>query len=79
MNHLITHNPDDWQKAILSATDSKYYVHLKIGYLQLYNYRILYFRPILVESRYIALLIFPTGLQRQIFSQYHTGRRGGHV
>ena len=79
MTHLITHNPDDWKKAILSAIDSKYHLHLKIGYLKLYNDRLVYFKPILVESRYISLLVVPTGLQQQSFSHYHAGPSGGHM
>ena len=73
MTHLITHKTEDCPKAILSTIDSKYHLHLKRGYLQLYNYRLLYFKPILMESRYIALLVVPTGLRQQLFSNYHTG------
>ena len=65
MTHLITHNPDDWPKSILSTIYSKYNLHLKRGYLQLYNDRLVYFKPILMESRYISLLVFLTGLRQK--------------
>ena len=62
MTHLITHKPENWPKAILSTIDSKYHINLKRGYLQLYNDHLLYFKPILMESKYIAVLVVPTGL-----------------
>ena len=79
MTHLITYKPDDWPNAILSTIDSKYYPHLKRGYLKIYNDRLVYLKPILMESRYIALLIVPNCLRRQLFSHYHAGPSGGHM
>ena len=32
-----------------------------------------------MESRYIALIFAPTGLQQQLFSHYHAGPSGGHM
>ena len=79
MTHLITHNPDDWEKLSFFTIDSKYHLHLKIGYLQLYNYRLVKFKPILMESRYTALISVPNGLLRQLFSHYHAGSSDGHM
>ena len=58
LEYSVTQNSDDWPKAIISTIDTKYHLHLKRGYLQLYNEHLLYFKPILMESRYISLLIF---------------------
>ena len=79
MTHLITHNPSNCPKAILSNIDSKYHLYLNRGYLQLYNDCLVYFKPILMESRYIALLVVTTGLQRQLLSHHHAGPSGGHT
>ena len=79
MTHTITHNTDDWSKDVLFTIDSKYHLHLKRGYLQLYNDCLVYFKPILVESRYIALIVFPAGLRRQLSSHCHAVPSGGHM
>ena len=79
MTRLITHNTYDCPKAILSNIDSKYYLHLNRGYLQLYNDYLVYFKPILMEIIYIALLVVPTGLQRQLVSHYYVDPRVGHM
>ena len=79
MTHLITHKPGNWPKVILSTIDSKYHLHLKRGYLQLYNDRLEYFKPILMEIRYTSLLNVRTGLRRQLLSHYHAGPSGGHM
>ena len=79
MSHLITHKLDDWPKSILSTIEKKYHLNPKIIYLQLYNDRLVYFKPILLESRYISLLLVTAVLPRQLFSHYHTDPSGGHM
>ena len=79
MNYFITHNPDGWKKVILSAIYSRYHLHPIRGYPQLYNDRLVYFKPIHMESRYIALIFVRTVLRKKLFSQYHAGPSGGHM
>ena len=79
MTHLITHKLDNWPKSILSNIASNYHVHLKRGYLQLYNDHLVWFKPILMESRYIDLFVVPAGLRRQLLSRYHAGLSGGYM
>ena len=79
LQHLHHNDPHQWPKSTLSEIDPKYHIHLQRGHIQILNDRLTFFKPILMESRYIALIVVPTTLRRKIFSHYHASPSGGHM
>ncbi len=56
-----------------------YREHLKNGRIHIINERLVLFKPIVMGTRHVSLIIVPHGLRKKLFSHYHAGPSGGHM
>jgi len=49
------------------------------GLIAIVNDKLVYFKPILMNMKYVTLLIVPENLRKPIFSHYHAGPSAGHM
>ena len=68
-----------WPTDQLKTINTAYHEPLKAGLIQHMRKKFVYFKPILINTKYIGLIIVPEGLRRALFSHYHAGPTGGHM
>ena len=71
--------PQVWSPAILATIHSSYHSFLKAGHIQTMHGKLVLFKPIQTNSKYIGLIIVPEPLRHRLFSHYHAGPSGGHM
>ena len=74
-------NPEHvaWDKGNLTKVNSAYKLPLKDGRIQIVNKKLVLFKSILANQRYIMMIIVFVVLRRKMFSHYHAGPSGGHI
>ena len=68
-----------WTAAHLEEISPGYKRSLKKGIIQILNWNLVLYNPILANQRYIALIIVPQSMRRSVFSHFHDGPSGGHM
>ena len=69
-----------WSNALLNQVkDQEYHTHLKTDSIRMLHGKLIVYRPIFKNLKYIGLIIVPLSLRRVIFSHYHAGPSGAHM
>ena len=71
--------PDDIKEEDIKTVNMSYRDHLRKGRIQNLNGRLVLMKPILMNTKHVALIIVPQELRRKIFSHFHAGPSGGHM
>ena len=65
--------------AVLKDINRKYYILLKCGHNKMLNNCLIFYRPIMMNSKYLALIVVPQSLQKRIFDHYHSEPTNKHM
>ena len=65
--------------AQLKVISHRYKTSLEEGWIQILNGELVIYKLILVNHRYIVLLIITQSLRRSVFSHFHIGPSGEHM
>ena len=76
---LRKHTPHEIPSDVIKSAPSEYRTLLQRGLLALVSNKIVYFKPILMNERFVTLLLVPESLRRTLFDHYHSGPSGGHM
>ena len=68
-----------WTPDILKLTQTEFHQHLKSDCIRMLHNKLIIYKPIFKDLKYIGLIIVPTSLRRVIFSHYHAGPSGAHM
>ena len=68
-----------WSTSVLAVIDSEYYLHLISLRIQLLHGKLVCYKPILKDVKYVGLILVPSSLRCAIFSHFHAGPTGGHM
>ena len=69
----------EWNAAHFKMNIPGYKTPLKEGIIKILNGKLLLYKTILANQRYIALIIVKQSLRRIVFSHLHAGPSGGHM
>ena len=76
---LTTHKAIEWTNGELKIAGSGYKLAVQQGRILIIDHKLVFFKPIFQQTRYIGLIIVPTYLFRPMFSHYHAGPSAGHM
>ena len=79
MHGLTTHKATEWTSDELTIAGPGYKQALQQGRILIVDQKLVFFKPIFQQTRYIGLIIVPLALRRKIFSHYHAGPSAGHM
>ena len=79
MYGLTTHKATEWTNDELKTAGSGYKLAMQQGKILIVYHKLVFFKPIFQQTRYIGLIIVPTSLCRPIISHYHVGPRAGYM
>ena len=79
MAGLATHKANEWSKPELKLAGPGFILPLQQGRVSLVNRKLVLFKPVFQQIRYVGLIIVLLPLRRKIFSHYHAGPSGGHM
>ena len=79
ISHLQKHKADDWSLAVFKDINIKYHIILKRRQLQMLNNRLVLYKPVMMNSKYLELIVVPQSLRKRLFKQYHSGPMGGYM
>ena len=77
--HLRKNKADNFPPAVLKDSNSNYHIFLKRGQLQMLNNCLVFLKTVMMNRKYIALIVVPHNLRKQLFEHYHSGPMGGHM
>ena len=63
----------------LTDVDVVYHRALNEGRIRILHGKLVLYKTIFKDKRYLCLIIVPQGLRRKIFAHYHAGPSGGHM
>ena len=78
LQELETKKDTNWTVENLKQTSAGYKTSLKDGIIRIFNKKLVLYKHILANNRFVALIIVPTALRRKIFIHFHAGPNGGH-
>ncbi len=73
------HKNKTWSPAELATIHKSYHTHLHRGEIHLLMNKLMLYKPVFQNLRYIGLIIVPESLRRTLFTHYHCGPTGGHM
>ena len=76
---LQQHKGNDWCPEELQNIHQSYHNPLRKSQIQLVDGKLIFFKPIFQNIKYIGLIIAPEPLRNKLFSHYHASPIGGHV
>jgi len=80
MNILTQHKVHEIPSTVISTAPGEYKKSiLAKGLINIVNDKLEYFKPILMNMKYVTLIIVPENLRKPIFSHYHAGPSAGHM
>ena len=79
ISHLATHKPNDWSADTLARVNKSYHPFLKQGQIQTVHGKVVLFKPIQMNTKYVGLVVVPHDMRRKLFDHYHAGPSGGHM
>lgn len=79
ITHLKKSTTTTWPSQLLSDIDVEYRQRLLSNRIQLIHDKLVLYKPIFKDIKYVGLIIVPSDLRRKIFSHYHAGPSGGHM
>ena len=79
MQGLTNHKPTEWTQEETAAAGQGYKLALQDGRVLLVDHKLVLFKPIFQQTRYVGLIIVPLSLRRKVFSHYHAGPSAGHM
>jgi len=79
MTILTQHKAHEIPSTVISTAPGEYKLMLAKGLIAIVNDKLVYFKPILMNMKYVTLLIVPENLRKPIFSHYHAGPSTGHM
>ena len=68
-----------WSQSLLKEIQPEFHQHLKGDCIRMLHNKLIIYKPIFKDIKYIGLIIVPTSLRRVIFSHYHAGPSGAHM
>ena len=68
-----------WTVEQVSSINKAYHAALKVGHIQPIGGKLVLFKAILADTKYIGLIIVPLNLRKPLFDHYHAGPTGGHM
>ena len=79
MRGLTLHKATEWTLEEITTAGSGYKLALQQGRILMVDQKLVFFKPIFQQTRYVGLIIVPSALRRKIFSHYHAGPSAGHM
>lgn len=76
---LTHHKANEIPSAVISTAPAEYKTMLAKGLVAILNDKLVYFKPILMNMKYVTLLIVPENIRKQLFAHYHAGPSAGHM
>ena len=76
---LSTTAKPEWSTDFLNTIKSEYQSHLKNDFVRMLHDKLVLYKPIFKDIKYIGLIIVPEQILRGFFSHYHAGPSGGHM
>ena len=64
---------------VIMSVVISYRQHLRKTLIHIMGDKLVLFKPVNMQSKYITLLLVSQPLRRKFFSHYHTGPSGGHM
>ena len=78
--HILSqHKPHEIPTEIVKSAPSEYRSMLEKGLVAVVNDKLVYFKPILMNMKYVTLMIVPESLKKPLFNHYHAGPSAGHM
>ena len=77
--HLRKHKAYYCLPTVLKDISGKYHIFLKRGQLQMLNNHSIFYKPVRMNSNYLALIVVPQSLRKWFFDHYHSGLAGGYM
>ena len=68
-----------WTAAHLKFISPRYKTSTKEGTIQILNGKLVPYKLMLVNHRYVALILVPQSLRSSVFSHLNAGTSGGHM
>ena len=68
-----------WAKDQLDSVKLEYRSNLRTHFISFLHNKLIVYKPVFKNVKYIGLIIVPYSLRRIIFSHYHAGPSGGHM
>ena len=68
-----------WTIEQVSPINKAYHAALTAGHIQPIGGKLVLFKAILADTKYIGLIIVPLNLRKPLFDHYHAGPTGGHM
>ena len=69
--------PTEWTSDELTVVGPGYKLALQQGRVLVVDQKLVLFKPVFQQTRYVGLIIVPSSLRRQVFSHYHAGPSAG--
>ena len=76
---LEKHKPTEIPPPIIKDVNMGYQKLLREGHLQMLHGRLVLYKPILMESKSVTLIVVPQSLRHTLFDHFHSGPSGGHM
>ena len=79
MTVLKSANGKSIPDVVISSVHMGYRLSLRKKLMHMLGGKLVLFKPVNMNSKYIILLVVPLSLCRKLFSHYHAGPSGGHM
>ena len=76
---LRTHKSISIPAAVIQNVHTSYRNHIKKGHIVLLGEKLLLFKPINMDTKFISLILVPLSICRKLFDHYYAGPSGGHM
>ena len=62
ISHIRKQKEENWLPAVLNDVNSKYHILLKRGQLQMLKNPLIFYKNVMINSKYLALIVVPQSL-----------------
>ena len=70
---------DNLPTVVLKDVNRNYHIFLKHSQLQMLSYCLIFYKLVIMNSKYLAYVVVLKSLGKRLFNHYHYGPTGGHV
>ena len=79
ITYFHSHKPINIPDKIINNVGMGYQQHLKKCLIGLVGNKLMLFKPLTMDTKYIGLIVVPQSLRRTLFDHFHVGPSGGHM
>ena len=79
LNILSQHKANEIPSEVVATAPVEFRTMLEKGLMAIVQDKIVYFKPILMNEKYLTLMVVPENLRKILFDHYHAGPSAGHM